>query len=156
MSPRHDLALFRRLTAALIVLWCILGAFHTGERLLDRHVGWNFPRPPEARGAVGLPLRGADHVTTLLDILRERSPGMDTLPWLVVYPPTVDRITLQYIRAQLAHSLYPIRVDVIAMGARPLLPRYRGVITPPELEFSNLGSPVLLRAGFRAYGWPAK
>lgn len=146
--------LLRHLTLLLLGLWCLLGAHSTLQDIRSPEVGWNFARPESMRGVVGLPRSGAYDVTVVRDLLG-RYARNDQRAWLLVYPETVDPVTIMYLRAQLNYWEYPRPVHVAAIGMRlPPLTTYAGVITPPGLYMGGLGEPLVPESGFRIYRMP--
>lgn len=138
-------------TAALLGTWCVFGGLVTAKALLSEEEGWYYARSDAAAGVVGMATwwRPED-ITTLRSILAQYD-RTDGVPWLVLYPSDIPHASLQYIRAQLAYHEYPLRVDVIREGSALPAEHYAGVITPPTLELSDSGEPVLSLEGFRIY-----
>lgn len=103
-SPRA----WRAAATLLLIGWCLVGVREFG-RAMRGPAGLFVNRPPGTEGAVGMPLAGAEVVTTFRAMLED---ARDSRPWLLVLPGETPPFVKTYVRYQLAHIAYPRRVDV--------------------------------------------
>lgn len=139
----------RLLATGLLALWCGVGIWFSGERLLSPSVGWRPAVSEETSGSIGLPLAESGSVSAIrrLIALSDAPDGA----WLVVYPPDVDEVSVQYVRSQLLHTEYPRHVEVITTAGRPRLGSYVGTITHPRVNFGGGDGAGVEHRGFKAY-----
>lgn len=117
----------------LLVSWIALGLAHTGYVMIRPH-GLIIRRPPELSRTIGLPawVEGPG-VIAAADLIDGAAPP-DGAAILLVRPPDDAPEPWGYIHFQLAHLVYPRRVDLIEAGAPPPLDpeRYATLLAPPE------------------------
>lgn len=116
----------RILATGLLGLWCLLGGA-ASLRALAGPTGLRVDRPPEAAGAVGVPLAMAREVTIIRRLL---PPDTATIPgdWVVVLPSGVEPFLATYVRYQLAYHHYPRHIDVLDARSAGELDRYVGAV----------------------------
>jgi hypothetical protein len=135
----------------VLALWSGLALVSMLQRMAGP-VGLRIERPVEMRGALGLPLDGAQDVTALRALLG--STSADTLSrLLVVYPSDTDPVVLGYVHEQLAHILYPQQVEVIDTRAKWSWVQYGALITARGLRLREL-EPVAQLDGLAMYRRP--
>lgn len=111
-----------RVVASLLLLWAALGVVHTGFAMARRN-GWALERSDAARRTLGLPDEArAPLVAGVRAALAGASePGPRVV---AVLPASADTFDVIYLRYQLAHLEYPLRVAVVRdVPEIPLPPR---------------------------------
>lgn len=100
---------------------------------------WRAQADPGADAVVGMPQLGAVVVTSVSRLLTaERSAALESHgarsgDWLVVLAGGTSPFALTYVRYQLAHTQYPLRVDVALVDSISRLESYRGLIVAPGI-----------------------
>ncbi len=112
-----------------LVGWCLVGMRDFG-RAMRGPAGLIVNRPPGTEGAIGMPLAGAEVVTTFRAMLENAG---DSRPWLLVLPGQTHPFVRTYIRYQLSHIAYPRRVDVAVPEEVRRLDDYGYVVAPSGL-----------------------
>jgi hypothetical protein len=142
-------ALLNQLCTGILVLWCVLGLWFSGHRLLSPAVGWRLASSEATSGSIGLPLAESGSVSAIHELIR--LAGSPEGPWLVVYPPDVDEVSVAYVRSQLILTEYPRHVEVVTTAGRPRLREYAGTITHPRVGYGGSDGRTLEHRGFTAH-----
>lgn len=142
-------ALLKQLCTGILVLWCALGLWFSGQRLLSPAVGWRLASSETTRGSIGLPLAESGSVSAIHELIE--LAGAREGPWLVVYPPDVDEVSVEYVRSQLILTEYPRHVEVVTTAGRPRLRDYVGTITHPRVGYGGSDGRTIEHRGFAAH-----
>lgn len=97
----------------LLLAWIALGGAHTAISMARQ--GLRGTTPP----AVGL---RADEAVEDIEILQELLPSHEDATVLIAFPPSADLADMDYVRFQLAHLRYPMRMyGAMASETGPLV-----------------------------------
>jgi hypothetical protein len=141
--------LLSRIAAGLLAFWCGLGLWFSGERLMSPQVGWRVARSEDLRGTIGLPLAESGPVNAIQELI-ELADAPDG-PWLVVYPPDIDEVSVEYVRSQLRVVDYPRHIDVVKTTGSAPRRDYVGTVLHPRVNLRADGGPGLEHRGFVAH-----
>jgi hypothetical protein len=117
---------WRVLAWTTIAAWVVSGGIATGVGVRQA------VNLSSVAGPLGTPLPWAGEVDAVSHLLQDAVTTSE-LPWLVLYPEGTHPFALQYIRYQLAHLLYPVRIDVFSSDGLSVRDS-QGIVTAPGVR----------------------
>lgn len=138
---------WRSAAIVLLIGWCVVVTIDFGY-VMRGAAGLIVNRPEGTEGAVGMPLVGAEVVTTFREMLENAG---DAHPWLLILPGETDPFVKTYVRYQLAHIAYPQRVDVATPEEVGPLDDYISIVAPTGFVPSSGWSLVERRDDFMRF-----
>lgn len=111
MSRFRALGPAERVVASVFLVWAVLGLGHTGMAMVRREV-LALRQSPAAARTLGLP---DEDLAPLVARVRStlQAAGDPRSRLVVVLPAETDTLAVIYLRYQLAHLEYPVRVAVL-------------------------------------------